>query len=91
MTHRLISIDQAAERLGISLDLLEEYIKRGWFTPDVPGDPAYFDAKRVEQFKKRLPKLQKKSGLNWSIIAAIAAIIAIIWFLSPREREDHLS
>jgi transposase len=89
MTHRLISINQAAERLGISLDLLEEYIRRGWLTPDVPSTPAYFDAKRVEQFKKRLPGLQKKSGLNWSLIAAIAALAAIIWFLSPRGREDR--
>jgi hypothetical protein len=80
MTHRLVNLDEAAQRLGISAQSLRQYVSKGLLAPDVPGEPGYFDAARVKQFKKRLLKRRRRRRRNWLLAGAIsAALLTILW------------
>jgi hypothetical protein len=90
MTHRLISIHQVADRLGVPVRSVRAYMRKGWLAADVPGDGGYFDASKVERLRKRLPKLEKKARRNWLILGAVAGAATTLWLMrrpKPRPAE----
>jgi hypothetical protein len=91
MTHRLISIDQVANRLDASVESVRGFVSKGWLAPEVPGEPSYFDASKVERFKKKLPKLQKKMWRNWLALGVAIGVVAALWFRRRPAQGDESS
>ncbi len=86
MTHKLISIHTVAERLDVPVAEVVEYVGKGWIVPDVPGQPSYFDASKVERLKRRLPGLQRRRWRRWAVLGAFLGFAATLWLVQrPRE------
>ncbi|HEY7912471.1 MAG TPA: hypothetical protein VIG62_11225 [Blastocatellia bacterium] len=88
MTHKLISIEKAAEWLGVPLESVLEFVRKGWLTPDVPGEVSYFDASKVQRLKQRLSRLRRKKLLSWSIFGAIAGAALVALFVQTRSADS---
>jgi hypothetical protein len=80
MTHKLISNQRAAEWLGVPLESVLEFVRKGWLTPDVPGEVTYFDASKVQRLKRRLSRLRRKRLLGWTIFGAVAGVALVALF-----------
>jgi hypothetical protein len=80
MTHKLISNQRAAEWLGVPLESVLEFVRKGWLTPDVPGEVSYFDASKVQRLKRRLSRLRRKRLLGWTIFGAVAGVALVALF-----------
>ena len=92
MTHKLISIDQAAEWLHVPVHAVEGFIHKGWLNPAVPVEPSYFDATQVNQLKKRLARQHRETRWQWSLAGTLIGIALATWFIGKAcGQEDELS
>lgn len=81
MTHKLIDIDQAAEWLHVPVKSVEGLMRKGWLTPDVPGESIYFDATKINRLKKRLQRAHRQAKWKWSIAGAWIGVAMAVWFI----------
>lgn len=85
MTHKLISIERAAEWLGVSVEAVAGYVSKGWLTPEAPGELSYFDASKVQRLKRRLSRNRGKRLLAWSLVGAVVGAAVALLARRPRD------
>ena len=90
MTHKLLSIDQAAAWLDVPVHSIEGFVNRGWLSPAVPVEPNYFDATTINQLKKRLAKMHRQAKWKWSIAGAWVGLAVAVWFIGRAASQEDV-